>query len=173
MPIALLLAVFLVFAGAGVAGAKVYLTQPQAVALAFPKAKPRRKVLFLTDAQAAKIQALCGVKPDSRIVVYYEGPEGAAFFDRRMVRTLPVVYMAVVKPDGTLGRVDVMSWEEPDDYFPPPRWLALYTNRKLGNDLRLGNGIPHITGASLTSQAMNDGLRLILATYQAAVLAAK
>ncbi len=86
-----------------------------------------------------------------------------------MVRTLPVTYMAVVKPSGRMDHVDILSFDEPNDYLPPARWLALYKNHALNNDLAIGRGIPHITGASLTSQAMNDGIRMILAIYQVAL----
>ena len=98
------------------------------------------------------------------------GVTGVAFFDRRMVRTLPVTYMAVVNKAGSsIDRVEILSFEEPDDYLPPARWLALYKNHALDKDMAIGRGIPHITGASLTSQAMNDGLRMIFMIYQVAV----
>jgi electron transport complex protein RnfG len=82
---------------------------------------------------------------------------------------MPVTYMTVVKPSGDIDHVDILSFEEPEDYLPPARWLALYKNRALGNDLAVGRAIPHITGASLSSQAINDGIRLMLAIYQVGV----
>lgn len=147
---------------------------PQVVQTAFPSYPVERKTLFLTAAQVQEIERLARTKMESRIVSYYvvrgtAGVAGIAFFDRRMVRTLPVTYMAVVNSSGTLDRVEILSFEEPDDYLPPARWLALYKNRSLDDNLAIGRGIPHITGASLTSQAMNDGLRMILATYQVGV----
>jgi hypothetical protein len=154
--------------------AKTYFTQPQALQNAFPSYQVERKTLFLTSAQAAQIEQVSGIKPDSIIYSYYvarssAGVAGIAFFDQRIVRSMPVTYMAVVNPSGTISYVDILSFDEPEDYLPPARWLALYKNRALDNDLALGRGIPHITGASLTSQAMNDGIRLILAVYKVGV----
>jgi hypothetical protein len=154
--------------------AKISLTQPQAIQRAFQSDAIVRKTVFLTPPQIEQIEKLARTKIDSSIVSYYvarssSGIAGVAFFDRRLVRTLPVTYMAVVNQTGTIDRVEILSFEEPEEYLPPTRWLALYKNRKLGNDLAIGRGIPHITGASLTSQAMNEGLRTILAIYAVAV----
>jgi Na+-translocating ferredoxin:NAD+ oxidoreductase subunit G len=154
--------------------AKSNLSPPQLLQAAFPSYQVERKTLFLTDSQTQRIEQLSRTKLDSRVISYYvarssAGVAGIAFFDRRMVRTLPVTYMAVVNASGTLGRVEVLSFEEPDEYLPPDRWLALYKNHGLDDNLAIGRGIPHITGASLTSQAMNDGLRTILSIYQVAV----
>jgi hypothetical protein len=154
--------------------AKTYLAQPQALQTAFPSYQVERKTLFLTSAQVIQIEQVSGIKPDSLIYTYYvarssAGVAGIAFFDRRIVRSMPVTYMAVVNPSGTINYVDILSFDEPEDYLPPARWLALYKNRALDKDLAIGRSIPHITGASLTSQAMNDGIRLILAIYQVGV----
>ena len=154
----------------GRAQAKSYQTQQQAIATAFPDHRVDRKTLFLTSEQTARIEALAQIKIASRIISYYvhsdaSGVTGIAFFDRQIVRDMPVTYMVVVKPSGEIDRVEILSFDEPEDYLPPLRWLQLYRNRVLNNDLIVGRAIAHITGASLTSQALNDGVRRILATY--------
>lgn len=174
MSVVLLVAALLVFTGFGYVSAKAFLTQPQALSLAFPAGGVQRKTVFLSPEQSDRIEALAHAKLDTRVVSYYvarssAGAQGVAFFDRRVVRTLPIVYMAVLRPSGAIERVEVMDFEEPDQYLPPPKWLALFRGKPLSDDLAVGKSVPHITGASLTSQAMNDGLRLIMATYQVAV----
>ena len=37
-----------------------------------------------------------------------QGVAGVAFFDRRIIRSMPVTYMAVVNPSGTIGYVDIL-----------------------------------------------------------------
>ena len=170
----LLIAALVLCLAGGWVQAKEYLTQPQALREAFPSYQVERKTLFLTPAQGAQVKQLAGTKADSLIYSYYvarstAGVAGVAFFDKRIVRSMPVTYMVVVNPAGSVQYVDVLAFDEPEDFFPPARWLALYKNRALGSDMAIGRGIPHITGASLTSQAMNDGIRLILAIYQVGV----
>lgn len=155
----------------GLAQAKSYQTQQQAIATAFPSQKIERRTLFLTTTQAARIETLARTKVDSRIVPYYvsrdaTGVTGIAFFDRALMRTMPATYMVAVKPSGEIDRVEILSFGEPDDYLPPPRWLKLYRRRVLNDGLAIGRDIPHITGASLTSRALNDGVRKALATFE-------
>jgi hypothetical protein len=174
MNLFILISALAVFLGCGWLRASADQTPPQALQAAFPSYQVDRKTLFLTPSQIQQIEQLSRTKTDSSIISYYvarssAGIAGIAFFDRRMVRTLPVTYMTVLNLSGTIQYVDILSFEEPEDYFPPARWLALYKNRALDDHLAIGNGIPHITGASLTSQAMNDGIRLMLAIYQVGV----
>jgi len=174
MNLLIFLTILSLCAACGWAEVKSYLSPPQTVQAAFPSYKVERKTLFLTPAQVQRIERLSRTKINSRLFSYYvarssAGVAGVAFFDRRIVLTLPVTYMAVLNESGTLDYVDVLSFEEPNEYQPPARWLALYKNRGLDDSLAIGRGIPHITGASLTSQAMNDGLRMILSVYQVAV----
>ena len=170
----LVLIVLLIGLRCGTASAKSYQTQQQAIAAAFPSLQLERKSLFLTQEQAAGIEKLSRTKVSSRVVTYYvsrstSGVSGIAFFDRQIVRDMPVTFMVAVKPSGEVDRVEILAFDEPEDYLPPLRWLQLYRTRRLNDDLTIGRGIPHITGASLTSQAMNDGVRRALATFDVGV----
>ena len=171
---ALTLALLLVGLCCGAARAKSYQTQQQAIAAAFPLLRIDRKVLFLNKDQAERIERLAQTKVASRVISYYvsrssAGVAGVAFFDRQIVRDMPVTFMVAVKPSGEVDRVEILAFEETEDYLPPLRWLQLYRKRRLNDDLRIGRSIPHITGASLTSQAMNDGVRRALATFEVGV----
>jgi hypothetical protein len=171
---ALLLAFLLLGACCGAARAKSYQTQQQALTAAFSSAPVERKTLFLTKEQADAIEKSSRAKVSSRVVSYYVSRgggavAGVAFFDRQIVRDMPVTFMVAVKPNGEIDRVEILSFDEPEDYLPPLRWLQLYRAKRLGDDLAIGRGIPHITGASLTSQAMNDGVRRALATFEVGV----
>ncbi len=148
--------------------------QQQAISAAFPSLKVERKTLFLTKEQADAVENLSRTKVASRVVSYYvtrssSGVSGVAFFDRQIVRDMPVTFMVAVKPSGEIDRVEILAFDEPEDYLPPLRWLQLYKTRRLNDDLMIGRSIPHITGASLTSQAMNDGVRRALATFEIGV----
>jgi hypothetical protein len=168
------LAVLLLGLCCGAARAKSYQTQQQAISAAFGAAPVERKTLFLSKEQAEAIEKLSRAKVSSRIVSYYvsrgpAGVSGVAFFDRQVVRDMPVTFMVAVKPSGEIDRVEILSFDEPADYLPPLRWLQLYGSRRLNDDLAIGRAIPHITGSSLTSQAMNDGVRRALATFEIGV----
>jgi hypothetical protein len=150
------------------------MTQSQALAQAFPGARVERRGFVLTEAQTAAIQARAKAKADSRLVTAYlawrgEALAGAAFFDTREVRTMPGTFMIVVAPDTTVARVDVLAFFEPSEYQPPERWLDLFGGRRLDDGLWPRRDIRNLSGATLSSRAVTEAVRLALASYEVLV----
>ncbi len=158
-------------AAAAVRSAPVYSSREQALARAFPPpASIERKTHFLTDAQREKSSRAARTKIESNLVVAYVArtPKailGTAYFDTHTVRTLPETLLVVVRPDGTLGGVEVVAFGEPEDYLPRRRWLRLFAGRRLDADLSVGRGLAHVTGATLTTRAISDAARRVLAIH--------
>ena len=156
--------------------AKVFMTQPQALAQAFPGARIQRKPFFLTEPQANAVQQRARAKLSSKVVTAYvawrgDSLQGTAFFDTRIVRTMPAVLMIVVAPDSSVARVDVLAFHEPQDYQPTPRWLGLFPRQRLDERLRPGGGIRYLSGATLTTRTVVDANRLALSLYVEVVAA--
>lgn len=153
------------------AEARLLLSQKQALALAFdPSLTVERKTAYLSMEQAERAQREGLVKIDSRVWTYYvgsssRGVEGYAYFDTHVVRTMPETFMAALDSDGRVRFVELLSFLEPPDYEPKPRWLDQFDGKKLEEDLMVRRAIRNITGASLTSQKLTDGIRRILAIH--------
>lgn len=153
--------------------AKQLLSQRQALALAFgPGAVIERHTVFLNNERRQAAQEAGRVKIDSGVWTYYIGRSscgvgGYAYFDTHVVRTMPESFMAVLEPDGAVRSVEILSFLEPEDYMPGRRWLKQFTGKSLSDDLLLHRGVRNLSGASLTSQALADGLRRILAVHAA------
>jgi len=155
--------------------AQVFMTQEEALRSAFPNGeRVVRQTLFLTEAQLVDIQKLARSKVESKLVVYYRAAlaekfSGCAFFETVIVRTKPATLMIVVNPDSSLRLVKLLSFYEPQDYLPAPRWLRLFENKFLTAGLWPKRDIHHITGATLSVQALTLAVRRLLATYMIAV----
>jgi hypothetical protein len=151
--------------------ARIFMTQQEALAAAFPAgAKVTRQTFFLTKQQIDDAQRESGVKFDQQLVIRYMGTAGDkiagyAYFDTHRVRTEPETVMIVVTPDGRVDRIDILSFEEPTDYFPKKRWVDQILGRKLDNELSLNKAIRPLSGASLTGQAIVNASRKILALH--------
>jgi len=151
--------------------APVYSSREQALARAFPPpATVERRTFFLTDAEREKASRAARSKVDSALVIAYvahgpNGPLGTGYLDTHVVRTMPETILVTVKPDGTLGGVEVVAFGEPEDYLPRRNWLKLFTGRRLGDDLTVGRGLAHVTGATLTTRAIADSVRRVLAVH--------
>jgi len=150
----------------GQAQAKVFLTQEEALALAFPDGvEVTRHTAFLTDERARQIEEAGGSKLTSKITSYYTGGGLTAYFDSHIVRTLPETVMIVVGPEATILRIDILSFNEPEEYLPRPRWLDQFQGKGLDEELSTRRGIRAVTGATLSSRAIVAAARRVLALH--------
>lgn len=157
--------------------AQQVVTQQEALRLAFPEpAEIERRTAFLDSADLARAReaAGSGVEVEGTLVTYYVGTRddsavGVAYFDAHTVRTLPEVLMVVVTPGGRVGRVgrvEVLKFAEPREYRPPDGWLGEFEGRELSERLARGRDVVNITGATLTSRAVTQAVRRVLALHR-------
>ncbi len=151
--------------GAGLPGTQ------EALALAFPEARFERREHFLSEAQAQQVRALARVELAGPWWVAYEARRdgqrvGVAFFDTHRVRTQNETAMVAVNADGTLRRVEVVAFHEPQEYLAKPAWVRQLEGRRLEEDLSLKRSIRPLSGATLTAHALVDASRRGLALHQ-------
>jgi hypothetical protein len=171
---ALLALAALLTAGTGSAAAGVLQGAEEALARVFPAPLTvAKKSAFLDAAQAARAEQLAGQKLPSKVVAYYAvtdpatgQPAGWAYVDTHVVRTLPETVLIVLDPAGAVKRVEILSFNEPPEYMLSAPWLAQLQGRKLDAELRLQRGIRTLAGATLSSVAMTDAVRRVLALHQ-------
>ena len=148
------------------------MTQQQALASAFPAgARVTRQQIFLTPSQLAAAKKESGLDFQSQLIVRYVGiagdrVAGYAYFDTHLVRTLPETVMIVVGVDGKVAKIDILSFDEPPEYLPKPRWIDQIEGRKLDDDLSLKRTIRPITGATLSGRAIVNASRKVLAIHR-------
>ena len=158
-------------AAAAPGSAKVFLTVDEALKLAFPGCAVERRTAYLTAEQLARARSLAGVEVPSALVTTWRAtcqgqPGGTAYVDTHRVRTLPETLLVVVDPEGTVRRVEVLSFREPPDYLPRGGWYGQFAGRTLDDELSLKRGIRPITGATLTARATTDAVRRVLAIHR-------
>jgi Na+-translocating ferredoxin:NAD+ oxidoreductase RnfG subunit len=157
------------------AHARVLVKTDDAVREAFGGAPAVKHTEYLDEAQAAAIAKQAGSAPSSRIVISYRAtkdgrPLGAAYLESHIVRTLPETILIVLDPEGKVVKVEILSFDEPDQYRPRERWMDQFKGRSLDSELSLSKGIRGVTGATLSSRAITAAVRRVLATH--AVLSA-
>ena len=155
-----------------VAEAKVFASQKQALAEAFPDAsRIERRTLLLRAEQVSKIEALIGRKVDAKVVVIhvaYRDDEviGYAEVAVHTVRTQPEAMLIVLSPDGRIKSVRIIAFHEPLDYLPTQSWYAQFAGKGKGDGLRIGRDVHGVVGATLSAQSASDGVRRMLAYWE-------
>jgi hypothetical protein len=152
------------------AGAKAFLSQSEALALAFPNCAIERTTLYLTSEQRDRAKDLSGLDLETSLAHAYRSncdgkTAGTAYFDTHRVRTLRETIMVVVAPDASVTRVELLSFAEPRDYIPHHKWYRQFDGKALSEELNLKRGIKPVTGATLTARATTSATRRVLALH--------
>lgn len=153
------------------AQAKVFYTQKEALALAFPEAdRVESETHVLSDEQAARIEALSRSPLESKLVSIYTGRRGDevlgyAVIDVHEVRTLPEALLVVLSPGGEVRMLRVLAFHEPLDYLPRESWYEQFRDAPRSAPLRLGEDVHAVVGATLSARAATASVRRALAYY--------
>jgi hypothetical protein len=153
-------------------------TQQEALTWAFPGCQFTRREFFLTEAQAATVRTLSKTELPGQWYVGYEARResqllGVGFFDTHRVRTENETALVAVGADGSVKRVEVILFREPQEYAPKPSWSNQFQGRTLNEDLSLKRDIRPLAGATLTANALTGACRRCLALWQIFYGAAK
>jgi hypothetical protein len=150
------------------------LTQQEALRVAFPRpASIERRTAFLTEAEIAQARDLAGPGVDitERVLAYYvasvgDRVVGVGYFDAHQVRTLSEVLLIAITPEDRIRHIEVLRFSEPPEYRAPDGWLRQFTDRDLNDALSLKGAIVGMTGATMTSRAVTQASRRVLALHQ-------
>ncbi len=153
---------------APLAHGKVFVTLDEALKFAFPGCDTHQETQYLTEAQVRKAKDLSRADVSSPLVVRYRAvckgkPGGFAYTDTHRVRTHPETLLFVVDAEGVLKKIEMLSFEEPQDYIPKGQWYDQFKDQPLTDELELKRKIPPVTGASLTARATTQAARRVLA----------
>ncbi len=145
-------------------------TVDAALAAAWPGATISRTTVFLSVEQRDEVARMAGTPPASRMVTRFrlhrDGTTvGWAYLDTHRVRTLAETLLVMLRPDGTVLRVEAVAFAEPREYLPPRGWYAQLEGRSLDGELRLKRGVRSITGATLSARAAVEATRRVLALH--------
>ena len=154
------------------ATATVYLSIPAAQQALFPGAQMADHKIALTPAQRkaiAKAAGAAGTDPVQRIWEAKTGGKRTGWFilDRVIGKHEYITYAVALSPDGAVRGVEILDYRE--TYGGEVRnanWRRQFTGKRPGQSLKLERDIRNISGATLSSRHITDGVRRLLVTYQ-------
>jgi len=151
-----------------------YLTPEQAQKLMFPDAtafRPQEIALSLADMQ--QVQKLSGLAARSvnwRVVGAYNGEKllGYMVLDDVIGKFELISYAVGVNPDATIRQVEILTYRESHGgEVRLPAWRRQFVGKSAsGGGIAIGEGITNISGATLSSTHVTDGVRRIAAIAQ-------
>ena len=149
------------------AHATVYLTVEQAQALMFPGATFTADFRTLTDDQVRAIERASDVNVRERAIKAWRVSTGGWFISDEVVGKHDFIPFALaLNPDGSVKSVEILEYRE--TYGGEVRnleWRQQFVGKRNGANLKLNVDIQNISGATLSSRHITDGVKRLLATY--------
>jgi hypothetical protein len=151
--------------------AKVYLSVEQAQQVMFSGATFTQQPLTLTSDQVHAIEKASGTDVLNPHVQLWKVSTGGWFIVDQVVGKHEFIPIAVGLDDsGAVKSVEILEYREAfGDQVRNPQWLAQFNGKRNGATLALNKDIQNISGATLSSKHITDGLRRLLATYAIAI----
>ena len=147
--------------------ATVYLSVEQAQTLLFPGESFTPDSRTLTDGQASAIEEASGTNVRNRELRAWRVSGGGWFIVDEVVGKHDFIPIALgLNADGSVKAVEILEYREAyGGEVRNPKWLAQFAGKKNGAGLHLSEDIQNISGATLSSKHITDGVRRLLATY--------
>lgn len=91
---------------------------------------------------------------------------GFFIFDRVIGKHLFIDYAVALTPGGAVHRVEILEYRESyGGEVRSPSWLAQFVGKSSGSALKINGDIRNISGATLSSTHVTEGVKRILAAY--------
>jgi hypothetical protein len=134
-----------------VARAEIYLTEDQAAAVLFPNVK---LVAQWMDLSGTKVRIWWGPHKEALII------------DKVLGKHDYITYAVAITPDGKVKGVEILDYRETYGYqIRDKSWRDHFVGKSIQDPLQLDKDIPNISGATLSSKHVTEGVRRALLTY--------
>jgi hypothetical protein len=147
--------------------ATVYLSVEQAQALMFPGATFTPDFATLTPEQMKAIEKATDVNVLSPSLKVWRVSTGGWFIADQVVGKHEFIPFALALDDkGAVKSVEILEYRETyGDQVRNEAWRAQFLGKTHDAPLKLGKDIQNISGATLSSRHITDGVKRLLATY--------
>lgn len=147
--------------------AEVYMSLEQAKALMFPDATLTADFRTLSDSDVAAIEKASNVDVRSREVHAWRASTGGWLIaDEVLGKHEFIPFVLALDESGAVKRIEILEYRESyGSEICEPKWRAQFIGKNATSSVKLGNGIQYISGATLSSRHVTDGVRRLLATY--------
>lgn len=125
-----------------------------------------------TAAQIQAIEAASGQKELLRGQEIWRAMNGKrlqGFFivDYVIGKHLVIDYAVALSPEGTVKQIEILNYRESyGGEIRNPDWRKQFVGKTPRSQFALNNGIRNISGATLSSRHVTEGVKRVLATYE-------
>jgi Na+-translocating ferredoxin:NAD+ oxidoreductase RnfG subunit len=149
------------------AQATTYLSIQQAQALMFPGETLTEDFRTLSDAQVSSIEKASDANVGGKQLRAWKSSSGGWFIADQVVGKHDFIPFALALDNsGAVKDVEILEYREAyGSEVTNPKWRAQFFGKNRQSQLKLTKDIQNISGATLSSKHITDGVRRLLVTY--------
>lgn len=151
--------------------AATYFTVEQAQQKLFPGQAMTPVAITLTPQQAKAVQKASGLRVRQPALKVWRAADGGWFYlDQVLGKHEMITYALALDASGAVTGLEILDYRETyGGEVRNPKWRAQFTGKKAGAPLKLDVDIVNLSGATLSSAHVTEGVRRLLATHQLVV----
>lgn len=154
-----------------VAQSKIYVTVEQVQQIIFPHQKMTAAPMLITEALQQKMKSASGVSEPFRGNRIYKVANGSwLIVDEVVGKHEMITYAIGISSSGAVLGVEIMDYRESYGYqVADLSWRKQFNGKTAVDPIKLNQDIKNISGATLSSKHLTDGIKRVLVFYDHAL----
>ena len=151
--------------------AKVYLSVEQAKKIIFGTSDMQHLPIILTKQVQEKMKEASSVSHPFDASRIWKTSSGAWFIvDEVVGKHEMITYALGIHPDGTIKQIEILEYRESYGFeVADPKWRQQFVGKKVQAPLKLNQDIQNISGATLSSKHVTDGVKRLMVMHELAL----
>jgi len=149
------------------AHAKIFVSAEQAQKLIFPNKQFTKTPLLITEDVQDKMQSASSVSHPFKGDRVWRASDGSYFIVDEVVGKHEMITYAVgISPIGAVQGIEIMEYVESYGYeVADESWRKQFVGKTVEDPIKLKKDIENISGATLSSKHLTDGVKRIMVMY--------
>ncbi len=154
-----------------VAHAKVYLSVDQVKKIMFGTTDMQHRPMILTKDIQEKMRQASSVTHSFESNRIWKAPNGGwLIVDEVVGKHEMITYALGINPDGSIKQVEILEYRESYGFeVADIAWRQQFVGKKVNAPLKLNQDIQNISGATLSSKHLTDGVKRLMVMYDLAL----
>ena len=150
------------------ASAKIYVTVEQAQKILFPGHTLTQTPFIVSEAVQAQMTKASSVRHPFRGDRIWRTQDGSWFIvDEVIGKHEMITYALAIGQDGAVKGIEIVEYVESYGYeVADSSWRKQFVGKRAIDPLKLGHDIQNISGATLSSKHLTDGVKRLLTFHQ-------
>ena len=153
------------------AQARIYVPIEQAQQLLFPNQRLIKFPIIVTQDLQEKMRVASSIRHPFVGERVWRGPDGSwLVIDEVVGKHEMITYAIGIAPNGSVKGIEILEYVESYGYeVADSQWRKQFIGKTAGDPVKLNQDIQNISGATLSSKHLTDGVKRVLVLYELAL----